>query len=192
MAEKTSDIIRKLKKAQKMTAILIPLTLSPLFLCLGVLLSGNENHMTILLALLFIIFFAAFLLFLCMIKNKHYEKMKQDLGLSNDDELNYYLENSRRINEYKFINDDYLIDLPPARLYRLADIKNAERYNKKGPKTKHRSTCSHRYFIKIELSNGKKGKLNFGFKELEREFAYRLILKAADGNKDDNYTSIVS
>ncbi|MCR5730683.1 MAG: hypothetical protein K6G20_10065 [Ruminococcus sp.] len=164
MAEKTSDIIRKLKKAQKKSAILIPLSFSPLFLGLSVLLSGNENYMTILITMLLIVLLAAFLFFLYMIKNKRYEKMKQDLGLSNDDELNYYLENSRRINEYKFINDDYLIDLPPARLYRLADIQNAVRYNKKGPKTKHRSTGSHRYFIKIELSNGKKVSLISGLK----------------------------
>jgi len=118
--------------------------------------------------------------------------MKQDLGLSNDDELNYYLGNSRRINEYKFINDDYLIDLPPAKLYRLADIKNAERYNKKVPKNKYRSTRYYRYYIKLELSNGKKGKLNFGFKELEREYAYILTSKAANTAKNADYTSIVS
>ncbi|MBQ6180978.1 MAG: hypothetical protein IJK31_04745 [Ruminococcus sp.] len=192
MAEKTSDIIRKLKKAQKKAAILIPLSFSPLFLCLGVFLSGNENHKTILYALLLIILFAALLLFMYMIKNKRYEKMKQDLGLSNDDELNYYLGNSRRINEYKFINDDYLIDLPPAKLYRLADIKNAERYNKKVPKNKYRSTRYYRYYIKLELSNGKKGKLNFWFKELEREYAYILISKAANTAKNADYTSIVS
>jgi len=163
-----------------------------LFLCLGVFLSGNENHKTILYALLLIILFAALLLFMYMIKNKRYEKMKQDLGLSNDDELNYYLGNSRRINEYKFINDDYLIDLPPAKLYRLADIKNAERYNKKVPKNKYRSTRYYRYYIKLELSNGKKGKLNFGFKELEREYAYILTSKAANTAKNADYTSIVS
>lgn len=192
MAEKKSDIIMKLKKAQKRSAILIPLTFSPLLLCLGVLLSGNENHLTILITLLSIIIFAVLLLFLCMIKNKRYEKIKQDLGLCNDDELNYYLGKSRRLNEYKFINDDYLIDLPPARLYRLADIKNAERYNKKGPKIKYRQLRCHRYFIKIELSNGKKGKLNFGFNSLDREFAYTLISKAANTAKNTDYTSIVS
>lgn len=192
MSEKIPDIIMKLKKAQKRSAILIPLTFSPLFLCLGVLLSGNENHLTILITLLSIIIFAVLLLFLCMIKNKRYEKIKQDLSLSNDDELNCYLGKSRRINEYKFINDDYLIDLPPARLYRLDDIKYAERYNKKGPKIKTRGIHSHRYFIELELSNGKKSKLNFGFNSLDREFAYMLISKAVDTAKNDDYTSIVS
>ena len=189
MTENKSDIIRKLKKTQKNRAIWIPLLFSPIIIVLiGVLLPGYDIYAIILITMLFIILFEAFLLFLCMIRNIRYEKMKQDLGVSNDDELNYYLGNSRKINGDKFINDNYLIDLPHAKLYRLADIKNAERYNKKYH-VRHRTV--HHYFIKIELANGKKGKLNFGVEELEREYAYILISKQTASDKGLYHTSII-
>ena len=120
---------------------------------------------------------------------KKFEKLKSDLGVNSDEEMNELLNSCSIINRSIFINDECFINLNTQRICLFSEIKEISTYHRYH---RYRGHSHHMYNIRIRMKDGKRNDLGFRDDEQKRDKIYNMITSTAAFAEGSGYSSIIS